>query len=326
MNNNYPSVSIIIPLYKVEKYIEDCLRSVVEQDYQGEMECIIVDDCSPDNSLKIAKEFVENHNNRGIKFVFYQQDRNRKQSAARNKGLELAKNDCIFFIDADDWLDTSALSKMASQMMKHPQCQMVQAGTTRNNPESSPWFYWLESKSWDSDIEYTEDRQWIIDTCAIRKKMIPMTPYSKLIRRDFLLDNDIRFIEGFYHEDEVWLTLLSKYLQRVAFVHEDVYYYRIHTDSTTGGSPDCRYDDMRKAWIEILKLLDKDFCPGSVIKQIDFFTSRKYKENKTLKIKLMMLEMKFRLMPYYDLRGKLRMVKWIVTHVWMDLTHQEYEY
>lgn len=324
MQPSYPSISIIIPLYKVEDYIEDCLHSIMMQDYEGKIECILIDDCSPDKSLTVAQQFSEKHKNDRVDFRFYRQDRNRKQSAARNKGLELARNELILYIDADDWILPSTLSKMTSLLDKYPQSQMVQAGITTEKPEEAPWFAWLESKTWNKDIEYTEDRQWIIDTCAARRKMIPMSPVNKLFRRSFLIDNKITFAEGFYHEDEVWLTLLSKYLTNVAFLHEDTYLYRINVNSTTNGGKLCHFEDIKTAWIEILKLLDKDFCPWSVLKQIDFDTSRMYKENKEWKVKWIMIETKFRLFPYCSIRTRLRLTRWIIQHIWKDLIHQPY--
>lgn len=324
MTHSLPSISIIIPLYNVEKYIEDCLRSVESQDYEGSIECIIVDDCSTDESVKAAQHFIDSNSGK-VKYRLFRQDKNRKQSAARNKGMELASGDLIYFLDSDDWIDSNTLSEMVAMMLKYPECELVQAGISRTNQASTPWLSWLESKTWDSQIEYSEDKQWIVDTCAMTIGMIPMTPVSKLMRRDFLERYKFKFAEGFYHEDEVWLIMLAKYLKRIAFVHADSYHYRLHNNSTTSGGTITRFEDRRKAWIEIMKLFDKDFCPKSVLKNIDFMTSNYYKQNKDFKVKRIMIEIKLRMLRFHNLRTRLRIIKWMMIHIWKDIAQQPYQ-
>lgn len=320
MENVFPSISIIIPLYKVEDYITDCLQSVVDQDYLGRIECILVNDCSPDNSAQVAQQFIDSHKER-VDFKLLHQESNKKQSAARNRGMSESTGDLIYFLDGDDWLDPDALSDMVKVMQKYPKCQIVQAGITNNKADEGCYMKWLMSKSWDHSIEYTEDRNWIIDTCAYRKGMIPMTPVSKLYRRDFIMDNNLRFVEGIYHEDEVWLVLLAKYLHSIAFVFKDSYHYVLHDNSTTNGGTTKRWNDLEQVWIEIFKLFDKDFCPQVMLKSIDFDTSGQYKDNDDIKVKCIMLRTKFRLMKFYSWHMRLRITKWMIQQIWIDITH-----
>ena len=102
-------VSIIIPIYKVEQYIEKCLNSVLEQSYDGvKIECILVDDCSPDKSMEIVHAIVGNYQG-NISFVFLKHLENKGLSAARNTGLNAASGEYVMFVDSDDWLPNDSL-------------------------------------------------------------------------------------------------------------------------------------------------------------------------------------------------------------------------
>ena len=94
-------ISIIVPVYNVEAYIEDCLKSITAQTYKGDIECIIVNDCTPDSSCAIIERFIEKYNG-AIDFKFLHHTKNRGLSAARNTGIDAATGDYIYFIDSDD--------------------------------------------------------------------------------------------------------------------------------------------------------------------------------------------------------------------------------
>ena len=94
-------LSIIIPVYHVAPYIEDCLRSVMRQTYQGAMECLIVDDCGTDDSMAIAERTIATYEG-PIVFQVLHHERNRGLSAARNTGTLAAKGDYLYYLDSDD--------------------------------------------------------------------------------------------------------------------------------------------------------------------------------------------------------------------------------
>lgn len=95
-----PSISIIVPVYKVEKYLERCLDSIISQTFT-DWECILIDDGSPDNSGKICDEYAK----KDERFIVIHQE-NAGVSAARNVGLDVAKGDYISFVDSDDWVES----------------------------------------------------------------------------------------------------------------------------------------------------------------------------------------------------------------------------
>ena len=116
------SISIIIPIYKAEHYIERCLKSVATQEGIGiayHLECILVDDCSPDNSMSIAKEVIKPYDN--IDFIFLQHEATRGCSVARNTGLEYATGEYVMFIDSDDYLLPNSLKVFSDEIILNPE-------------------------------------------------------------------------------------------------------------------------------------------------------------------------------------------------------------
>ena len=100
-------VSVIVPVYNVEDYIEECLESLVNQTLE-DIEIIVVNDGSPDNSQKIIDKYVEKYPNKIKSFI----KENGGQGSARNLGIENSNGEYLSFVDSDDWLDKCALEKM----------------------------------------------------------------------------------------------------------------------------------------------------------------------------------------------------------------------
>lgn len=108
---NLPSVSIIIPVYNVEPYVEDCILSVMRQTYDGPMECIIVDDCSTDDSMAVVGGVISEYNG-PISFKVLHHEHNRGQSVARKHGFDVSNGEWVTFVDSDDLLLENAISKL----------------------------------------------------------------------------------------------------------------------------------------------------------------------------------------------------------------------
>ena len=108
-------VSIIIPVYNVGDYIEDCLRSVIRQVYSGDIECIIVDDCGTDNSIALAERLMASYKG-PIQFIILHHQHNRGLSAARNTGIDVAQGDYIFFLDSDDELTDDSIATLTKPL------------------------------------------------------------------------------------------------------------------------------------------------------------------------------------------------------------------
>ena len=108
-------ISIIVPVYNVEPYIEDCLKSVAAQTYNGEIECIIVNDCTPDDSCAVIERFINGYDG-AIDFKLLHHTVNRGLSAARNTGIDAATGDYIYFLDSDDEIMPECIEVLAEPL------------------------------------------------------------------------------------------------------------------------------------------------------------------------------------------------------------------
>lgn len=107
-----PKVSIIVPIYNVEKFVERCVVSLMKQSYDN-CEFVFVDDCSPDSSMEIVRTIIENNSRKEqVKIVTY--SANRGSSLARKSGLEAASGEYVCFVDADDWVEVDYVKDMVS--------------------------------------------------------------------------------------------------------------------------------------------------------------------------------------------------------------------
>ena len=221
-----PRVSIIIPVYNVEPYIEECLHSVYEQTTDTEIECLIVDDKGNDNSIHIAETFVATHNDKAkTKFKIIYRDTNGGLSAARNTGIKAAKGDYLYFLDSDDTIVPQCIETLLNIADKHGGVDLLPALYIRENDEMSQF-------GKHSFPEFSDDREFIKRSLLDYDK-IPVTAANRLVRRELILENKLFFKEGIIHEDNYWTFFLAKYVQRMAFCAEKLYYYRETPGSIT---------------------------------------------------------------------------------------------
>lgn len=215
-------ISIIIPVYNVAPYIEECLNSVIAQTYKGEMECILVDDCGTDDSVEICERIISRYNG-PLSFRIVHHEHNRGLSAARNTGIRSAKGDSLYFLDSDDRIYPHTIATLVSLAEKYPGVDMVQ-GNTEVEPHDS-WMYGRLHYAEGALKEYWSDRE------EVRKLLLgdvlPMTAWNKLVRREFIIQYDLFFREGFIHEDEIWRWDCQKYIQTLAISPVNTLWYRI---------------------------------------------------------------------------------------------------
>ena len=110
-------VSIIIPVYNVELYIAECLQSVMNQTYQGQLECIVVDDCGTDRSMEIVARMIAGYDG-PIEFRVLHHEKNMGLSCARNTGIDAVTGDYVFFLDSDDWISYDCIDYLVSLVNK----------------------------------------------------------------------------------------------------------------------------------------------------------------------------------------------------------------
>lgn len=231
-----PSVSIIVPVYNVEPYVEDCIRSVMRQTYDGPMECIVVDDCGTDNSMAIVENLVSGYNG-PISFKVLHHDHNRGLSAARNTGLDAATGDYLFFLDSDDELTDDCIEKLLKPLEKewydvimgNVQCyKLLPSG---------------EQEKIDSYLKLPISDEMKLDSPMMMRMIYEwknMTVWNRLYRADFIKQYQLQFREGLLYEDHLWSFQIACLASSFLVVPHITYYYKWRK-----GSISCPYDKIK---------------------------------------------------------------------------------
>lgn len=200
-------VSVIVPNYNGEKYIEKCIRSIIEQTYRN-IEIIVVDDGSTDNSLDVIKKMKEEDER--IQFI---SQANMNASIARNRGIEISKGEYLYFIDSDDIMYEKALELMVCAI-KENQCDLVlgQFGYINGNDEMYQRYRFTRFNQVDEPLEL----------CG----QMPV-PANKLYRKDIVVQNNISFANVRIGQDSnFYLKYLLK-CRKAYILDEMVFGYRI---------------------------------------------------------------------------------------------------
>lgn len=215
-------ISIVIPVYKVEPYIVRCIESVLCQTYRH-LEVILVDDCSPDRSMELAKGCIEQSPlSKDLSFVYLRHDHNRGLSAARNTGMNAASGDYVFFLDSDDEISTDCIEKLVNPLKEELYDLVV--GNIQTIGDDQPHNYLCLKLAdgtalRDADIQNTYRKSW------------NMMAQNKLYRMDFLQKEGLRFKEGLIHEDELWSLQIACLAQSLRAVSDFTYLYKIRPGS-----------------------------------------------------------------------------------------------
>jgi len=210
-----PQVSIIIPVYNVEKYIHRCLDSVLTQTFPG-YECILVDDGSPDNCPAICDGYAE----KDSRFVVIHK-KNGGLSDARNEGIKAAKGEYIVLLDGDDlFADKKALENI---------CKIME--TTKADFIYNSYLTIFSDNDFASSDRF--NKNFICgDTIRFYKELIRsrtqlLAGWCFTLHRDFLLWQNLFFKTGIFHEDEHWMPRVICAASRVAVNHNLFYVYRM---------------------------------------------------------------------------------------------------
>lgn len=212
-------ISIIIPIYKVEAYIVRNLESIIRQTYL-DIEVILIDDASPDRSIELAKKVINNSNRKQIfKIITHQQ--NLGLSAARNTGIRAATGDYIYFIDSDDELaDINAISILVD-IAQQKNADIVIGNYVRIFPTYS------QPSIFNKRLSLSKES--LID--AFTKGLIPITAWNKLLKKEWLLQNNLQFKEGIVTEDELFAYQSFFANPRIELSGTITYNYIIRNDS-----------------------------------------------------------------------------------------------
>lgn len=197
-----PKVSIIVPFYNVEKYIEKCLDSLANQTLD-DIEILLVNDGSKDGSIQIAKKYVEKYPN---KFIYLEKE-NGGLSDARNFAIPYAKGEYIAFLDSDDYVEKDIYERMY-KIAKAEKSDMVECD-----------FYWDYPNKTRKDIGkiYNGTKEALVK--------IRVVAWNKLIKREILENTKIQFPKGYRYEDVEFTYKLLPYLNKISFLKQPCIHY-----------------------------------------------------------------------------------------------------
>ncbi len=211
-------VSFIIPVYKVEQYLTQCVESISSQTYK-DIEIILVDDGSPDGCPALCNNLAADDDR--IK-VFHKE--NGGLSDARNAGLRAATGDYVVFVDGDDfWMNDSNLDHLMSVVKEKIECDFVGFNCQYYYPDSDNYHKWVPYAS-KIDRQSVDKNTAMIE--LVKSGTFPMSACLKIMKRQFLIDNDLVFVKGQLSEDIPWFINMLDCTDKCCFVNEYVYCYR----------------------------------------------------------------------------------------------------
>ncbi|MGL4562272.1 MAG: glycosyltransferase family 2 protein [Brevinema sp.] len=209
-------LSIVVPVYNVESYLSECLESLLNQRFKN-IEIIVVNDCSPDNSEEIILRYQEKDSR--IKYIKHTE--NLGLGGARNTGVKYASAEWITFVDSDDWVDVHCYENLMNALEKNPNANLALFAITLIDDQTKQKFF-------DSyfDVQDLNDPKWFWNQCV--------TVPNKIFRKQDLLDYELFFPEHLKHEDE---EFWAKYCLSVPIVpigdNRPYYCYRQRINSIT---------------------------------------------------------------------------------------------
>ena len=242
-------ISVIIPVYNVEKYLTKCVDSIINQTYKN-LEIILVDDGSPDNCGKICDEYAKKDNR--IKVIHKE---NGGLSSARNAGLDICKGEYICFIDSDDFVSLSFI-EVLYKMIQINKTDIAQCNFLRFHDENEI--------ANEGAISFEFSQCSIYDNLEMQNNLfktnqvISTVVWNKLYKRSVY--ENIRFPNGKIHEDEFTTYIVFSKSENMCYISDELYYYRITDTSITGKAFNKARLDFIDAFSEKKKFYKNNYC------------------------------------------------------------------
>lgn len=218
-----PLVSINIPVYKCENYILRCLESVKNQTYKN-LEIILVNDATPDNSIEIIEKFISENPDLNIQLLHH--EKNSGLSVVRNTGIDNSSGKYIYFLDSDDEITEDCIELFVKEI-EDKKVQMVLAqnrwiNTFDNSIKELGFPTLAPKKVYRNNEEIFE---------AYCHNFFPVPSWNKLVDLEFLKKNKIYFVPKLYAQDELWFFHLMLKVESLSIIDEITYLYYLHSNS-----------------------------------------------------------------------------------------------
>lgn len=216
-------VSILTPVYNVERFFEKCTRSLFEQTYSN-LEYIFVNDCTPDRSIDILNNVLEDYPNRKGQVKLITNEKNRGASASKNIAIDNATGEFVSFVDADDWMELNAVELLVTEQLRTGSDVVWGKFVEHTNDGNYP----LQEPS------YKNKQEWLLCYCRLTTGSI-MANWRRIIRRSLLEQHNIRSVEGFnYAEDKLLMCQVAYYANNFSTIDDYIYHYnRLNALSVT---------------------------------------------------------------------------------------------
>lgn len=216
-----PKVSVIIPIYNVEKYIGKCLESLQNQTLR-DIEVICVDDCSTDSSVEVVERFIKDDK----RFILLKNNVNSGAAIARNNGMDVACGEYIYFIDSDDWIDENYLERMVEAIEKWQTDIVLNLSiVSEYSDKSVPYIHPTLNLNDISDGFYDKKTMIIDAPCSI---------WARLYKKSFIDAHHLRFLDVKTCNDFVFHYISHIYTEKTYVFKGPVYHYISRDDSITG--------------------------------------------------------------------------------------------
>ena len=217
-------VSIIIPVYNVGEFLEQCINSIRSQNYSN-WEMICINDCSTDNSLEILNSYAQKDERIRVITLPY----NQGQGAARNLGLELAEGEYILFVDPDDWIAEGMFERLSSLLIEYEKPEILQFDFIHYNNFTKKTRKNNLAEKFKHRFNYDLNKyhEYSIDNCKRNffTKILPAC-WNKIYLASFLKENNIKFTTDRFGEDCAFTFIALIKAKKIKYINEYFYYYR----------------------------------------------------------------------------------------------------
>lgn len=227
MYNYTPLVSIIVPIYKVEQYLEKCFDSIDYQTYKN-IEVILVDDGSPDKCGDMCEEYARKHNN--VKVIHKQ---NGGLSSARNAGLEVATGELVYFFDSDDYISDNLVERCVD-LFRESSCDLVVFNYKNFDDNGNEWKQNKFSRN-IFNVKSEKSRLHLLLN-EFLKYEFGYEAWNRMYKRSAIIDNGLRFAPNkeVFSEDICFNLCYLLVSNHIEVIEDDLYFYRIRRDSIMG--------------------------------------------------------------------------------------------
>ncbi|APG72384.1 glycosyltransferase [Lactobacillus delbrueckii subsp. jakobsenii ZN7a-9 = DSM 26046] len=220
-------VSVIVPVYNVEKYLTQCIESLIEQSYKN-MEILLIDDGSTDSSGKLCDRYAQEYAN-----IFTYHKKNSGLGLTRNYGLERIKGDYVTFVDSDDYLDPEAINQLVCGLDSGKNDTVIGGFTKITDKGKKLYVESYFEKVVNNDNCYSQIFCHMLGSSPVGHDSIKASVWNVLYSTKIIKENNISFVSEreYISEDIVWDSDYFKYSKSVKVISSSLYYYRSNPNS-----------------------------------------------------------------------------------------------